>query len=326
LSSKAKGTSTFQTGLDGFVMLTRMITHVRACLVTTVIAAHTLFWGTPIHLLALVKFCAPTAAWKAACTAGLIRLVKGWIKGVLFIQDRFLNIAWDIRTTAELSRRQWYMVTINHRSWADIPVLLKALTGRVPFPVVFAKQQMFWVPVIGTAIWAMDYPIMKRYSRRTLAAHPEKRGIDLETTRQSCRRYQFRPVAIWNFIEGTRFTPAKHRRQRSPYRHLLRPKAGGLALAMQAMEGRITRLLDVTIAYPAGLTNFWAYLGGQVKRVTVHLREIAVPEPMLAGSYSDDHHFRKSFQAWLDQIWQEKDALLDRLLKESAAQAKAPSE
>lgn len=305
-------------------MLTRIVAHLRACIVTLVIAGHTLFWGIPIHLLALIKLCAPSSAWKSACTAGLIRLVKGWIRGVLSIQDRFLNIVWDIRPTAALSRRQWYLVTINHRSWADIPALLKALTDRVAFPVVFAKQQMFWVPIIGTAIWAMDYPIMKRFSRRYLAQHPEKRGIDLETTRQSCRRYHFRPVAIWNFIEGTRFTREKQRRQQSPYRHLLRPKAGGLALAIQAMEGRITRLLDVTIAYPGGISNFWAYLGGEVKRVTIHLREIAVPERLLDGSYSDDRRYREAVQGWLGQIWQEKDVLLDSLLKGPSSPTATP--
>lgn len=298
----------------------KIVPHLRACAVTVVIAGHTLFWGIPIHLLALVKLCVPLSAGKSACTAGLIRLVKGWIRGVLAIQDRFLNIVWDIRQTDALSRKQWYIVTINHRSWADIPVLLKALTDRVPFPVVFAKQQMFWVPIVGTAIWAMDYPIMKRFSRRKLALHPEKRGIDLETTRRSCRRYHFRPVAIWNFIEGTRFTPEKHRRQNSPYRYLLRPKAGGLALAIQAMEGRITRLLDATIAYPEGIVNFWSYLGGEVRRVTVHLREIAVPERLLTGSYSEDLHHREAFQAWLGQIWHEKDDLLGRLLESCPVQ------
>jgi 1-acyl-sn-glycerol-3-phosphate acyltransferase len=303
-------------------MLIIISSHLRACGITAMVAANTVFWGIPIHLLALVKLCAPSAAWKTACTHGLIRLVKGWIRGVLFIQDRFLNISWDIRQTASLCRSQWYIVSINHRSWADIPVLLKALTDRVPFPVVFAKQQMFWVPIIGTAIWAVDYPIMKRFSQRHLARHPEKRGIDLETTRQSCRQYQFRPVAIWNFIEGTRFRPDKHRRQESPFRHLLRPKTGGLAFAIQAMEGRITRLLDVTIVYPEGLANFWSYLGGKVKHVTVHIREIDIPDRLLRGSYTDDPHYREAIQEWVSQIWREKDALIDRLVESPPSSGK----
>jgi 1-acyl-sn-glycerol-3-phosphate acyltransferase len=294
-------------------MLTSFCAHLKAIGITLVIAANTLFWGLPIHLLALIKLGGRSDAWKTACTNGLIRLVKGWIRGVLAVQDRFLNITWDIRSSAALSREQWYLVSINHRSWADIPVLLKALTDRVPFPVVFAKRQMYWVPIIGTALWALDYPIMKRFSRRQLARHPEKRGIDLETTRRSCRKYQFRPVAIWNFIEGTRFTPEKHRHQESPYRHLLRPKSGGLAFAIQAMEGRITRLLDVTIVYPEGITNFWAYLRGEVRQVTVHLREIVIPDRLLHGSYRNDPGYRETVKEWLTQIWHEKDDLMDRL-------------
>jgi len=295
-------------------MLATLVSHLRAGGVTIMIALNTMFWGAPIHLLALIKLCAWRASWKTACTAGLIRLVKGWIRGVLFIQDRFLTITWNIRQTGELSREQWYIVTINHRSWADIPVLLKALTDRVSFPVVFAKQQMFWVPIIGTAIWAMDYPIMKRFSRQHLARHPEKRGIDLETTRQSCRKYQFRPVAIWNFIEGTRYTPEKQRRQEAPFRHLLRPKTGGLALAIHAMEGRIDRILDVTIVYPDGITNFWHYLGGRVKRVAVHIREYRVPPDLRYGNYAGDPAYREAFRDWVDTMWREKDALIAQLL------------
>jgi len=296
-------------------MLTVFLSHLRACAITALVAANTAFWGLPIHLLALVKLVALPAAWKRTCTDALIRLVKGWIKGILLIQERFLNISWDIRQTAALSSNQWYLVTINHRSWADLPVLLKVLTGRAPFPVVFAKQQMLWVPILGTALWAVDYPIMKRFSRRYLARHPEKRGIDLATTRRSCRKYQFRPVAIWNFIEGTRFTPGKHRLQQSPYRNLLRPKSGGLAFTIQAMEGRITRLLDVTIVYPGGIRNFWSYLRGEVRQVTVHLREIVIPDRLLTGDYTDDPRYRDAIKTWMAGIWREKDALIADLLQ-----------
>jgi hypothetical protein len=49
-----------------------------------------------------------------------------------------------------------------------------------------------------------------------------------------------------NFVEGTRFTPAKHAAQQSPYKHLLKPKAGGLALALHVLGDRFDSLLDVT--------------------------------------------------------------------------------
>ena len=51
------------------------------------------------------------------------------------------------------------------------------------------------------------------------------RGQDLETTRRACAKYRNQPALILNFLEGTRFTAAKHEQQASPYVHLLRPKA-----------------------------------------------------------------------------------------------------
>lgn len=280
------------------------------------VAANTVFWGIPVHLLALAKFFAWRADWKTACAAALMRTVRRWIGGVLLIQDRFLDIAWDTPVTADLDRNQWYLVICNHRTWADIPVLLKVLTDRVPFPKIFAKQQMYWVPIIGTALWALDYPIMKRYPREYLRRHPEKKGLDLETTRQACRRYHFTPVTILNFVEGTRYSPAKRRRQKAPFRYLLRPKAGGLAFALKAMEGRITRMLDITIVYPQGITSFWSYLGGRVRRVTVHIREITIPENLLRGGYAEDSGDREAFQEWVGRIWREKDELIGRLLED----------
>jgi 1-acyl-sn-glycerol-3-phosphate acyltransferase len=204
--------------------------------------------------------------------------------------------------------------------------LLKAISDRIPFPKIFAKQQMLWIPIIGSALWALDYPFMKRYSREYLKHHPDKSGLDLETTRRACRKYHFTPVSILNFIEGTRFTHEKHRRQKAPYRHLLRPKAGGLAFAIEVMEGRITHMLDVTIVYPDGMTDFWAYLGGKIQRVSVHIREITIPEPLLRGSYAEDPEFRAAFQKWIRHVWEDKDSLIDRLLKHDAPAARSPGD
>lgn len=49
---------------------------------------------------------------------------------------------------------------------------------------------------------------MKRYSKAYLARHPEKKGQDLATTRKACAKFSRIPVAVFNFLEGTRFTRA----------------------------------------------------------------------------------------------------------------------
>ena len=58
-----------------------------------------------------------------------------------------------------------------------------------------------------------------------------------------------------NFLEGTRFTAAKHAKQESPYRYLLKPKAGGIAFVLAAMDGKIEKMVNVTIAYRAEPTQ-----------------------------------------------------------------------
>jgi len=116
-----------------------------------------------------------------------------------------------------------------------------------------------------------------------------------------------------NFLEGTRFTRAKHERQGSPYRHLLLPKAGGLAIALSALGDRLDALLDVTLVYPDGVVGFWDFLCGRLSRIGVRVREVPVPADLLAGDYERDPELRARFQGWVRGLWEEKDEEIDRL-------------
>ena len=301
-----------------------LLDHCRAVAGLLLVALNTLFWGIPVYLLTLVKLVFRRASQQEQLARALMRTVNVWIHGNLWIQRVMLRIQWDIQGTEGLRMDEWYFVNCNHQSWADLPILLEVFTGIIPFPKIFTKQELIWLPIIGQALWAMDYPFMRRYSREYRERHPHKAGKDREATRRACRKYRHTPVAILNFPEGTRFTAAKHRQQASPYRHLLRPKAGGLAYALEALEGRIRRLLDVTIIYPEGETRFWAYVSGQVRRIVVRVRQIEIPARFLQGDYHSDPEFRAGFQAWLGEQWQHKDDLLDRHLKRTAPPAEAP--
>jgi len=42
---------------------------------------------------------------------------------------------------------------------------------------------LIWVPFLGLAFWALDYPFMKRYSKELLEKRPELKGKDLEITK-----------------------------------------------------------------------------------------------------------------------------------------------
>jgi 1-acyl-sn-glycerol-3-phosphate acyltransferase len=166
---------------------------------------------------------------------------------------------------------------------------------------------------MGVAWWALDFPFMKRYSKEFLAKHPEMRGKDTETTRKACERFKEIPVSVMNFLEGTRFTQAKHDQQQSPYRYLLKPKAGGIAFVLSSMGGLLHSMLDVTIVYNEKTIGFWDLMCGRVHSVKVRVTQREIPAEFAAGDYENDAEFRERFQTWVSDLWLEKDALIGSL-------------
>jgi len=286
--------------------------------ITTLLALvlNTLFWVIPLYVSVLLKLVSPTRGMRDACSRYAAFFAQCWSLTCAWSGDFLLGTHWDLRGLEHLRRDGQYLVCCNHQSWNDIYALIKAFGFRAPFFKFFLKQQLIWVPVLGLAWWGLDYPFMKRYSPSTLAKHPELRGKDLETTRQACERYRTLPVTVLNFLEGTRFTPAKHDAQQSPYRYLLKAKAGGMALALAALGERINSLLDVTIVYPDGAKGFWGFLCGRMRHVVVDIRSLTIPHEFYVGSYEDDPGFRKGFQDWIARLWAEKDQRIAAILAE----------
>jgi 1-acyl-sn-glycerol-3-phosphate acyltransferase len=242
-----------------------------------------------------------------------IKIAETWIG----INSQFLQSTQDTqyRITGDLDKVQydgWYMVVANHQSWADIFVLQKIFNRRAPFLKFFLKKELIYVPVIGLCWWALDFPFMKRYSKELLAKHPELKGKDLETTRKACEKFKYTPVSIMNFLEGTRFTDDKHKRQQSPYKHLLKPKSAGIAYALNIMNEQIDTLVDVTIHYPDGQLSFWDFMIGKAKSIDIHIQTRQIPAELKNGDYENDPVFRENFQNWVSQLWAEKDRRLDQ--------------
>lgn len=224
------------------------------------------------------------------------------------------NRQWGVQGIEQLDKSQWYLVIANHQSWADIFILQYLLNRKIPMLKFFLKQQLMCVPVLGLCWWALDFPFMKRYSKDYLAKYPHKRGADFESTRRACHKFKLAPVVVFNFIEGTRFTPTKHKAQESPYQWLLKPRAGGVAFVIGAMGDKLDTLLDVTIAYPDHKQpNFLDLMCGRVDRLQVRVQKKFIPEQLLNRDYSEDKVFRGEFQHWITQLWLEKDALINQL-------------
>jgi len=222
---------------------------------------------------------------------------------------------WDIQGTGDLRLDGWYLLISNHQSWLDIIVLEKAFKQKVPMLKFFMKRQLLWaLPVAGIACWVMGFPFVKRYSQEYLKKHPEKAGQDLEITRRACEKFKDQPITIMNYIEGTRFTEEKYLKQQSSYKHLLKPKAGGFAFVIAAMEGHLESIINTTIIYPDPDTSLWHFMSGKVKKIIVRYEVIPITSNML-GDYFNDAEFRRKFQHWTNQLWHEKDQLIDELLK-----------
>lgn len=285
----------------------------RGLAVAVLLALNLLFWGTLVILCALPRL-VTTGSVRRRIVLTAVRLAERWVRGNDAVFDLVLDTKWDIEVPASLRREGRYLIVCNHLSWVDVFALFRAFSGRIQFLRFFLKRVLIWFPVAGQACWALDFPFMRRYTKEYLARYPEKRGLDLETTRVACSRFESIPVTIVNFVEGTRFTPAKHAAQGAAYRHLLRPRVGGVAFVLAAMAGRLDGVIDVTLGYPGGDTTMLEFATNRLERISVRARLLEVPPDCADPAIVEPGPARERIRAWIEQIWREKDALLDRLV------------
>lgn len=275
---------------------------------------NTLFWSLMLYPLIFLRALIPTNSVRQFCNKTLLKIGESWIswndKNMAWTQD----IEWDIRIEASLKYDESYMVCVNHQSWMDIVVLQHVLNRKIPFLRFFLKQELRYIPLLGGAWAALDYPFMKRYTKAHLEKYPEKKGEDLRTAKKALEKFRGKPVSILNFLEGTRFTVEKHRQQSPPYKYLLMPKAGGMASTLESLSGQISKILDVTIVYPEGAVSVWEAFNGRLRKVHVHVREISIPFSFQEGNYTENPEFREKVQAWVQELWRQKDNRIDALL------------
>jgi 1-acyl-sn-glycerol-3-phosphate acyltransferase len=217
----------------------------------------------------------------------------------------------EARGLEGLKRRGWYLVSSNHQSWVDILVLQHVFNRKIPLLKFFLKQELIYVPIMGAAWWALDFPFMRR------SGDPKGFKRDLEVARKSCEKFAHVPTSVINFLEGTRFDAAKHGGSGSPYRYLLKPKTGGLAIALATLGDQFHSMLDITIAYETDpAPTFMHLLSGRLGKVIVTVRERPIPEIFGQGDPTGDPVVRKALQEWVNALWAEKDAELATLKQE----------
>ncbi|KJV43963.1 acyltransferase [Acinetobacter indicus] len=280
--------------------------------VSSVITGSTFLHGPPVLALGLTKLFKKSA--KVDQTN--IQITNSWLSVNNWLIDHVLpNTHWDISIEdgLELSMQGRYLMTCNHQSWVDTTVNQYFGLTRMPLTRFFTKWELIFIPFVGQAFKILGFPMMKRHSKEQIAKNPALKTRDMEEARKSCEQLLSQPFTLLNYLEGTRFTPEKHAQQQSPYQNLLKPKAGGLALALNILGNDIDALVDMTIVYPDGAPGYSEFWLGEVPRIAVNLRKIDIPAWVLAGNYEDDADFREKFQQWVDQLWTEKDQLIEKM-------------
>ena len=274
--------------------------------------------GPVLILAALLKLLLPVPALRRGFDHLLPAIAESWIAVNSAMIRAFTRTRFLVEGLDALRADGRYLVLANHRSWVDIPVLQKVFNRRIPLLRFFLKRQLIWVPVLGLCWWALDFPFMRRATKSQLAKNPALAGRDMAATRRACAKFRQVPASVMNFVEGTRLTPAKQAAQDGAYRHLLRPRAGGVAFVFGAMGDVLDGVLDVTVHYDRASPSLADLFANRIGTVRVHVRELPVPEGFAGADYEADREFRKRFQAWLNALWAAKDARLQAWQQDGA--------
>jgi len=286
-----------------------------AILALFVLVISTTFFFIPILFIGLLKLF-PDTHWRVICTQIIDDLVAYWIDINNGYINKRHNINWQIKGLEELHAQDWHLIVANHQSWLDIVVLHYVFNRKIPVLKFFIKDSLKWVPLLGFAWWAMGCPFMKRYSRDYLLKNPHKKGEDLEATKKALDLFKFTPSTIINFVEGTRFTTEKKEFQKSPYAHLLKPKAGGISFVIGAMGDSIRNLVDVSIVYSNEQHSLWDFLCHRISTVAITIREIPIPEEFFNTTLLEEESTQLKFRLWLNQQWADKDKIISKMRKQ----------
>jgi len=304
-------------------VLTKARYALQGAIMILIVSVNTIVLTAVIFILAIFKLLAPPGRARNAMTHWLSSLGELWVSVNKTLVLFYRGMEWDVRLPDGISHTGRYLVFCNHQSGVDILALQHCLNRRAPFGRYLLKHQLIWVPVLGVAWWALDMAFLRRYSKQELIRNPSLRGKDLENAARACEKLKHIPVSMMTFPEGTRFTRAKHRAQNSPYRHLLRPRYGGIGQVLYSFDDALDSLIDVTIIYPDGVPTVWQYVSGQVKKIVVHIELRPIEADLRGQDFRDDAVAKNRLIKWLGGIWEEKDRLMNDALQDRAAGSSA---
>ena len=289
-------------------------TRILGSFVTSLLLLYTLSLASfGVLILVFLIWPIPISPWRRFVQRFLQRVPSYWNNINHYILQITNHGKLHLIGDAPLKKNGWYIVLSNHQNWADILIISNLLRHRVPALKFFMKKSLIWrLPIAGFLCHHLGYPMMNRHTSNEVKKNPALKGQDIATTRDLCKEFRERPTSIINFVEGTRFTEKKREQRRSPFRYLLKPKAGGVAIVLEELHDILDGIINITIHYEGDRLNVWNFVCGRYTKIDVHYEVLPITADII-GNYHEDRAFRVQFQNWLNRIWVEKDHLLREL-------------
>ncbi|MDE4455048.1 MULTISPECIES: acyltransferase [unclassified Psychrobacter] len=289
---------------------------------TGVIAGNSFGGSIPMWLMGATKMVtgAPVA------DKIVIKIANHWINSNNALIDNILpQKDWRISLPDDTHINGKYLLVSNHQSWVDTSIVQYISEKRLPLTRFFTKFELIYIPIVGQTFYFLDFPMMRRHSKEAIAKNPSLKGKDIIEAKRACALLKDKPFTLLSYLEGTRFTPTKRDKQHSPYTHLLKPRAGGLSLAINALGADIDGILDMTIVYPDGVPTYSDLWKGNIKRLGVDVRHIDMPDALFSsiqnGGYENDEATKAQMFDWIEQIWRQKDQRIADMLAEFETEA-----
>jgi len=291
---------------------------------TGVIAANSFGGSIPLWLMGVGK----VITGASIADKAVIKIATHWISSNSALIDNMLpRKDWRINLPDDIHTNGKYLLVSNHQSWVDTSIVQYIGEKRLPLTRFFTKFELIYIPIVGQAFYFLDFPMMRRHSKEAVAKNPALKGKDIEEAKRACALLKDKPFTLLNYLEGTRFTKAKQAQQKSPYTHLLKPRAGGLSLAISALGEDIDGILDMTIVYPDGVPSYGDLWKGNIKRLGVDLRYIDIPDTLFEsikqGGYENDKDTKAQMFDWVEQVWRQKDERISTMLADFETNPKA---
>ena len=247
------------------------------------------FWMFPIFFLATLK---KILSKNNKAREGIISCIE-----FIYIAAAKLNSFWvkkilriNFSIEGSMPAHSAPIVVANHQTWFDIPILQGLICDSGTIAKFLIKRELAWLPIVGWLCFALGFPRLHR------GKGAKSRDEDLASIQSVSSELSEEPGALLIFAEGTRYTEIKSKKQKSPYEGLLKPKTGGLEIALETVLPD-TPVVDVTIKYHDEDTNFWRWLSGSKNDIAITIKQFRADEI-------------KNTKLWLDKRWKHKEHLL----------------